>query len=91
MSLEMVALYLLSAGAGWVARHYGLFVPAQSSPQTPSQGGGTSPSPGVAADLPSMIGSIVSEEVRKGVAYLESRLPPVSPVASQPQTAAATK
>ena len=85
MTVETLLFAALSAAAGWVARHYGVLAPVQGSPQ-PSQGaGGTSPPGPVEADLPSMIASVVSVEVRKGIAYLESRLPPASPPAPAPQ------
>lgn len=85
MTVETLLFAALSAAAGWVARHYGVLAPVQGTPQ-PSQGAGGTSSPGpVEADLPSMIASIVSEEVRKGVARLEAKLLPASPSASSPQ------
>ena len=85
MSLETLVAYAALAAAGWLARHFRIAMPVEGTPQ-PSQGaGGTSPLGPVEADLPSMIGSIVSEEVRKGVAYLEGRLLPAIHPATTPQ------
>jgi hypothetical protein len=77
---------LLSAAIGWCLRHFNVIAPADSTPQTRPQGGGVVSPPAVPADLPSMIGSIVSEEVRKGVVYLEGRLLPGQPARAVPQT-----
>ena len=84
MTLESLVFMAVSAGIGWFSRHYGLFVPANAPPLAlPGNGGAVPPSP-VQADLPSMIGSVVSEEMRKGIAYLESRLPLQVPSAVPP-------
>jgi len=88
MGLEQIAIYLLVAGAGWAARHYGFGLPATGAPQTrPESGGTVSPSP-ASSDLPSMIESIVDSVVKRAVERLESRLPlPQSPQ-TVPQTSA---
>lgn len=84
MTLESLVFMAVSAGIGWVARHYGLGAPANAPPLARPQSGGAVLPPAAQADLPSLIASIVSEEVKKGIAYLESRLPLQGPPAVPP-------
>lgn len=84
--MESLLVPLLSAAIGWAIRHFGILAPAGAAPQSRPQSGGTVSPSGAQADLPSLIQSLVSQEVQKGVAYLESRLLPPSPSPASPQS-----
>lgn len=88
MTIETLLLPLLSGAIGWALRHYGVVAPAVQTPQSRQGAGGTVPPGPAQADLPSMIQSVVEVEVKKGIAYLISRLSPAVPVPSSPQPSA---
>lgn len=73
--MEALLVPLLSAVIGWSLRHFGIIAPAEASPQTRTQTGGVVPPAGIPSGLPSMIQAVVGQEVKKVIAYLESRLP----------------
>jgi hypothetical protein len=84
--METLLVPLISAAIGWAIRHFSVIAPAISTPQTSPAGAGTVPAPSALQDLPSLIASIVSQEVQKGLARLEARLAPVAPSPFKPQT-----
>lgn len=88
MTIETLLLPLLSGAIGWALRHYGVLAPAVQAPQSRPAAGGTVPLGPAQADLPSMIASVVGVEIKKGIAYLESRLFPAAPVSPPPQPTA---